>query len=55
MEGRKKPVSKAVGVTKTQETVVRRSAARVYGVFIDGVGLDTASRRMQKKVDCDKE
>lgn len=31
--------------------VVRRSERRVVGVFIDGVGLDRAARRLNRKVD----
>jgi hypothetical protein len=31
--------------------VVKRSERRVFGLFIDGTGLDRATRRMKKKVD----
>ncbi|MCB0329107.1 MAG: NYN domain-containing protein [Bdellovibrionales bacterium] len=34
--------------------VVKRKKKRVLGVFIDGTGLDRATRRMQKRVDMPK-
>ena len=51
MEGKNKAVSIAARAAKSQDTVIRRASNRIYGVFIDGVGLDRACRRMQKKVD----
>jgi hypothetical protein len=38
-------------VDKVSQGVVRRRINRAVGVFIDGVGLDRASRRLGKRVD----
>lgn len=32
-------------------TIIKRRVNRVYGVFIDGTGLDRATRRLNKRVD----
>lgn len=36
---------------KVKKGVVKRSQRRVIGVFIDGVGLDRATKRLNKRVD----
>ena len=36
---------------KSDNVVVKRSEKRVIGLFIDGTGLDRATRRIQRKVD----
>lgn len=51
MVGSKKADSSASRAGKSKNTIIRRSNNKIYGVFIDGVGLDRAARRMQKKVD----
>lgn len=45
------PSVKVALASKNPKTVVRRNSNKVYGVFIDGVGLDRASRRLKRKVD----
>ena len=37
------------GEVKTK--IIKRRQKRIYGVFIDGVGLDRATRRISRKVD----
>jgi len=39
---------------KVKKGVVKRKSRRIVGVFIDGTGLDRATRRMQKRVDMPK-
>lgn len=41
-------------LTKLKSGVVKRSHRRVVGIFIDGTGVDRASRRLKKKVDLPK-
>ena len=36
---------------KLKKGVVKRTEQRVLGIFIDGIGLDRASKRMQRKID----
>ncbi len=40
--------------TKLKSGVVKRSHKRVVGIFIDGTGMDRATRRLKKKVDLPK-
>ena len=34
--------------------VVKREEQRVLGIFVDGIGLDRATRRLQRKVEMSK-
>lgn len=34
-----------------KQGVVKRKARRIFGLFVDGAGLDRATRRIQRKVD----
>jgi len=43
--------SKESGYKKLGKGVVKRKQRRVLGLFIDGTGLDRATRRMNRKVD----
>jgi len=37
-----------------KQGVVKRKARRVFGLFVDGAGLDRATRRIQRKVDLER-
>jgi hypothetical protein len=44
-------MSKALSNKSAQSTVIKRSGRRTVGVFVDGPGLDRATRRLNKRID----